>query len=36
MWAVFRALLVQEVRDLWRRLLRRPEPPNRFSRFRER
>jgi hypothetical protein len=36
MWPIFKALLLHELRRLWRCLLRRPEPPGRFVRFRER
>jgi hypothetical protein len=36
MWSIFKALMLYELRQLWRSLLRRPEPPGRFVRYRER
>ena len=36
MWSIFKALMIYELRRFWRSLLRRPEPPGRFVRYRER
>ena len=34
MWLLFKSVLKDEVQRLWRRLLRKPEPPNPYSQFR--
>jgi hypothetical protein len=34
MWVVFKALIQAELGRMWRRLLKRPEPPNPYAQFR--
>mgnify|MGYP007059499096 CR=1 FL=1 len=36
MWQVMKTLMLTEVRELWRRLLRRPEPPSPYLELRRR
>jgi hypothetical protein len=33
MWVVVKTLIKAELGRLWRRLLRRPEPPNSYAQF---
>lgn len=34
MWVVVKTLIKAELSRLWRRLLKRPEPPNPYAQFR--
>jgi hypothetical protein len=34
MWPLFKALIKEELRRLWRRVLRRPDPPPGYAQFR--
>ncbi len=34
MWVVLRTLIKAELGRVWRRLLKRPEPPNPYAQFR--
>jgi hypothetical protein len=34
MWLLLKAVLKEEMNRLWRRVMKRPEPPNPYSQFR--
>jgi hypothetical protein len=34
MWPLLKAVLKEEMNRLWRRLMKRPEPPNPYTQFR--
>ena len=35
MWVVLKTLLQEEIHRLWRRLLRKPDPPTSFAGYRD-
>jgi hypothetical protein len=34
MWVLLKAVLKEEMNRLWRRVMKKPEPPNPYTRFR--